>query len=87
MSLLKQIQWVKENLIKPHGKETCNCGCGYKYVTSSAILDPINMYFESSMSIIFTKRNGKIDFLRSFQQKENLGRNLAYGFNGNALLG
>ena len=70
--------------------------CMKTIVTSSAILDLINMYFDSSMTIIYYE-NGckckieaivvKIDFLRIFQQKENFWENLTCGCHGNTFDG
>ena len=65
-------------------------------MTSSAILDLINMYFGSSMTIITKKmiENVKLrqiiaenNFPGIFQQKENFFENLTCGCHGNTLVG
>ena len=63
------------------------------FVTSSAILDAINIYFDSSMTIIYYRKkveNGKIwqiiakiDFLRIFPPKKKFWENRTSGFHGN----
>ena len=63
-------------------------------MTSSAILDLINMYFDSSLTIKKMVDNetlrqsiAKIDFLRIFQQRKNFWKNLSLGCHGNKFVG